>query len=90
MAKMEEMWHKYYFDVLKERDAKQMFDKQCRKRNIVDRTPQVGDVVLLSNEKGKLENLSRIIELSKNNGEAIISAKVVLNKTKKWWQLSKI
>ena len=90
MAKMKEMWHKCYFDVLKERDTKQMFDKQGRKRNIVDRTPQVGDVVLLSNEKGKLENLSRIIELSKNNGEAIRSANVVLNKTTKWWPLSKI
>ena len=87
MTQMQEMWHKCYFDVLKERDA-----KKCLISKVGNVTWLIG---YLKQEMSffcqlKKVNLSRIIELSKNNGEAIRSAKVVLNKTTKWWPLSKI
>ena len=90
MKSIEQTFNSCYFDMLKTRDAKQMVSKNCRKRNLIDKIPQVGDVILLADDKGRLGQISRIVEVSKNNGEPIRSCKVILNREAKWWPLNKI
>ena len=45
--------------------AKQMEAKNNKKRNVVDRKPTTGDVVILCNEKGKPTKISRIVDTDK-------------------------
>ena len=49
----------------------------------------MGDVVLLSDEKGRPSQVSRIVEVSKKDGSAI-RYKVILNNSANWWPVSKI
>ena len=50
----------------------------------------MGDVVLLIDDKGKPEKVSRIVEVSKTDGSDIRSCRVILKDTSKWWSVSKI
>ena len=90
MSNIERDFNALYLDLLRERDAKQLEAKSGRKRNIIYKMPEVGDVVLLINEKGKPEKVSRIVEVSKTDGSDIRSCKVILKDTTKWWPVSKI
>ena len=90
MSEIEKDFNSLYLDLLKERDAKQLESKNNRKRNIVMRTPKVGDVVLLSDEKGRPTQVSRIVDVSKKDGSEIRSCKVILKNSAKWWPVSKI
>ena len=65
MSNIERDFNTLYLDLLRERDAKQLEAKSGRKRNIISKMPEVGDVVLLINEKGKPEKVSRIVEVRK-------------------------
>ncbi len=90
MSEIEKDFNSLYLDLLKERDAKQLESKNNRKRNIIIRTPKVGDVVLLSDEKGRPTQVSRIVDVSKKDGSEIRSCKVILKNSAKWWPVSKI
>ena len=90
MSNIERDFNALYLDLLRERDAKQLEQKSGRKRNIISKIPEIGDVVLLINEKGKPDRISRIVEVSKSDGSDIRSCKVILKNTTKWWPVSKI
>ena len=90
MLEIENNFHTLYLDMLKERDAKQLESKNCRQRNIVHKLPAKGDVVLLSDEKGKPYKVSRIVDVSKTDGSEIRSCKIILKNSTKWWPVSKI
>ena len=90
MSNIERDFNALYLDLLRERDAKQLEAKTGRKRNIISKVPEVGDVVLLIDEKGKPEKVSRIVEVSKTDGSDIRSCRVILKDTSKWWPVSKI
>ena len=90
MSEMEQDFYKLYLDFLRERDAKQMEAKNNKKRNVVDRKPTTGDVVILCNEKGKPTKISRIVDTDKKDGSEIRSCKVILKNQAKWWPVSKI
>ena len=90
MSNIERDFNALYLDLLRERDAKQLEQKSGRKRNIISKIPEIGDVVLLINEKGKPDKVSRIVEVSKSDGSDIRSCKVILKNTTKWWPVSKI
>ena len=90
MSEIEKDFNSLYLDLLKERDAKQLESKSNRKRNVVLRTPEVGDVVLLSDKKGRPSQVSRIVDVSKKDGSEIRSCKVILKNSAKWWPVSKI
>ena len=90
MCNIERDFNALYLDLLRERDAKQLESKSGRKRNIISKIPEIGDVALLINEKGKPEKVSRIVEVSKTDRSDIRSCKVILKDTTKWWPVSKI
>jgi len=90
MNDIEKDFNSLYLDLLRERDAKQMESKNNRKRNVVLRTPAVGDVVLLSDDKGRPSQVSRIVDISKKDGSEIRSCKVILKNSANWWPVSKI
>ena len=90
MQEIENDFNYLYLDLLKERNAKQLELKNSRKRNIICRTPQKGDVVLLSDERGRPNQVSRIVEISKTDGSEIRSCKVILKNSTKWWPVSRI
>ena len=83
------MWEKLYLDMLKERDLKHQKDLNLRKRGITDRTPQVGDVVILIDERGKMGDLSRVIEVQKSKDGFIRQVKVLhkLKGVPTWWPI---
>ena len=83
MSNIKRDFNVLYLDLLKQRDAKQLEAKTGRKRNIISKVPEVGDVVLLIDEKGKPEKVSRIVEVSKTDGPDIQSCKVILKDTSK-------
>ena len=84
MCDIEKDFNTLYLDLLRERDAKQLESKNNRKRNIVMRTPKVGDVVLLFDEKGRPHQVSRIVDVSKKDGYEIRSCKIILKNSAKW------
>ena len=90
MHNIEKDFNCLYLDMLKERDAKQLESKIGRKRNVTSRIPAEGDVVLLSDEKGRPNQVSRIVEISKKNGSEIRSCKVILKNSAHWWPVSRI
>ena len=90
MCEIEKDFNTLYLDMLRERDAKQMESKNNKKRNVVDRKPMVGDVVLLCDDKGKPNQVSRIVEVDKKDGSEIRSCKIILKSTAKWWPVSRI
>ena len=90
MSEIEKDFYTLYLDLLRERDAKQMESKNNKKRNIVDRKPTIGDVVLLCDDKGKPTQVSRIVDVDKNDGSEIRSCKIILKNHAKWWPVSKI
>ena len=47
-------------------------------------------MLLLIDDKGKPEKVSRIVEISKNYGSNIQSCRVILKDTSRWWLVSKI
>ena len=67
-----------------------MESKANRKRNVVQKMPEKGDVVLLHDAKNKPYKVSRILELSKTDGSEIRSVKILLKKSAKWWPVSKV
>ena len=67
-----------------------MNNKNNKKRNVTTRTPTVGDVVLLLDDKHKPTQISRILEVDKSKGSEIRSCRVILDTTSKWWPVSKI
>ena len=90
MSEIEKDFYTLYLDLLRERDAKQMESKNNKKRNIVDRKPTIGDVVLLCDDKGKPTQVSRIVDIDKKDGSEIRSCKIILKHHAKWWPVSKI
>ena len=50
----------------------------------------MGDVIFLADDKVRLDKISRIVEVSKDNGEPIRSCKVILNREAKWWPSNRI
>ena len=90
MCDIERDFNTLYLDSLKERDAKQLEAKNNKKRNVIDRKPTVGDVVLLCDDKGRPTQVSRIVDIDKKDGSEIRSCKVILKSTAKWWPVSRI
>ena len=78
MSEIEKDFNTLYLDLLRERDAKQMESKNNKKRNIIDRKPTIGDVVLLCDDKGKPTQVSRIVDIDKKDGSEIRSCKIIL------------
>ena len=90
MSDIEKDFNTLYLDVLRERDAKQLESRNNKQRNVIDKKPQVGDVVLLCDDKGKPTQVSRIVDIDKKDGSEIRSCKVILKCTAKWWPVSRI
>ena len=90
MADIEKDFNSLYLDLLKERDAKQLESKNNKKRNLALRTPSIGDVVLLLDDKSKPTKVSRIVDINNKNGSEIRSCKIILKDTAHWWPVSKI
>ena len=90
MSEIERDFNTMYLDQLRERDAKQMNNKNNKKRNVTTRTPSVGDVILLLDDKHRPTQVSRIVEVDKSNGSEIRSFRVILDTLSKWWPVSKI
>ena len=88
MGQIESDFYSLYLDLLRERDAKQLESKQNKKRNIVHKVPEKGDVILLIDENNKPHKVSRIVEVGK--GSEIRQVKVILNKTTSWRPVSKV
>ena len=90
MSIIERDFNTLYLDALRERDAKQLESKCTKKRNVIDRRPEVGDVVLLCDDKGRPTQVSRIVDIDKKDGSEIRSCKIILKNSANWWPVSRI
>ena len=81
-----------YIDMLKARDLKIQKGPTLRKRGVVKRSPMKGDVVLLLNDKNKISNLSRIVDVVKSGDKKVRAVKVIhgINREATWWPIRKV
>ena len=92
LRQLEKVWESSYIDLIHSRDAKQLGPGSKPKKGEISAAPQVGDVVLLINDKNKLGGLSRVLELHKSKDRKVRLVKIINEKgaSASWWPLSKI